>query len=80
MNIYLVDYWLPFPSSEYGGLECVVARDADHCVEILVARVGKYDQECYPDYERQIQNRVAEAKVFTLQGEHKAGVVESFTT
>lgn len=80
MNIYLVDYWLPFPSSEYGGLECVVARNADHCVEILVSRENKYTREAYPNFEQEIQNAVAHATVFTLRGEYEPGVVESFIT
>ena len=27
MKIYLVPYWMPFPSSEYGGLECIIAEN-----------------------------------------------------
>ena len=80
MQIYLVNYWLPFPSSEYGGLECVIARDADHCVELIVERVSKHERSRFPDYERLIQNAVAHSKMFYLNGDYKPGVVESFIT
>ena len=26
-NLYIVDYWVPFPQSEYGGIINVIAED-----------------------------------------------------
>ena len=35
-NLYLVDYWVPFPSSEYGGMVAVVAEDDHECHDVLL--------------------------------------------
>jgi len=33
--LYIVDYWVPFPSSEYGGLINVIAENDIECHDIL---------------------------------------------
>ena len=38
-NLYLVDYWVPFPSSEYGGMVAVVAED-DHECHVMFYSIG----------------------------------------
>lgn len=78
MNIYLVDYW--YPESEYGGLQCVVARDADHCVEMIITHTDASDKRAHPDYERRIMNCVAQSKVYKLRDDYAPGVVDSFLT
>ena len=78
MNMYLVEYWYPY--SEYGGLQCVIAENADHCVEILAIRVDRSDRQSYPDYEKRIKQCVDDAKVFKLQDDYAPGVVDSFIT
>jgi hypothetical protein len=35
MNIYIGKYWVPFPSSEYGGTWSVIAENEAQCVELL---------------------------------------------
>lgn len=80
MKLYLVNYWMPFPSSEYGGLQCVIAKDDASCVRILAELVYEYYAEKYPDYEKRIKELVAQAKSYELAGDHEEGVVEEFTT
>ena len=81
MKLYLVYYWMPFPSSEYGGLECVIARDVEHCVEILANEVGEYSRSQYPNYLDLIRLEVRSAKSYELSNSKlEAGIVESFTT
>ena len=81
MKIYLVPYWLPFPWSEYGGLECVIAKDIEHCVQLLAEDVGEYFREQYPDYVERIRSEVWDAKSYELVGSNlEPGVIESFTT
>jgi hypothetical protein len=43
MNLYIGDYWAPFPSSEYGGTWSVIAENVDQCIDIL--RGLGYDDE-----------------------------------
>ena len=33
--LYVLDYWVPFPASEYGGLIVLVAHDDQDAFEIL---------------------------------------------
>ena len=32
--LYIVDYWVPFPQSEYGGVINVVAKDDQECFDL----------------------------------------------
>ena len=33
--LYIVDYWVPFPQSEYGGVVSVSAEDDNECCAIV---------------------------------------------
>ena len=83
MKIYLVDYWMPFPSSEYGGLQCVIAEDVEECVRIIMEDVddiykgSRYEKD---DLEERIRSVVQQAKVLELAEGYTAGIVEEFTT
>ena len=34
-KLYTLDYWVPFPQSEYGGVINVIAENDAECIEIL---------------------------------------------
>lgn len=73
--LYLVDYWVPFPSSEYGGLITVIAEDDNECHDIL------RDSNDYDDrYPQKIMERVVAAPRFPLVNNEESRIVESFTT
>lgn len=72
--LYIVDYWVPFPSSEYGGLINVIAENDNECHDIL--RDDDYDDR----YESKIMERVVAAPRFALATEENSRIVESFTT
>lgn len=60
MNLYIGDYWVPFPSSEYGGNWVVMAENGGQVIDIL-------KETCYDDeYEHLIPDAVSNAKVFPL--------------
>ena len=82
MKIFIVDYWMPFPNSEYGGLQCVVAVDEEHCVELIIedADLSAYHKRDIPDWQERIRNAVQQAKVFELAEDYRAEVVEEFIT
>lgn len=75
-NLYLVDYWVPFPSSEYGGMVAVIAEDDHECHDVLLDWRDDLDSQ----YDTQIITQVKRAPKFPLFNEEKSRVVESFTT
>lgn len=73
--LYIVDYWVPFPSSESGGVINVIAEDDVECHDIL-RDCDDYDQR----YHNKIMERVVAAPRFALVDEEQSRIVESFTT
>ena len=61
MFLYIGNYWVPFPSSEYGGTWVVMAENEEQCVELLESL--QYSRE---EYEHLIPNAVTQAQVFQL--------------
>lgn len=74
--LYLVDYWVPFPSSEYGGVVSVIAENDQECHDLL--RDGKISYDSA--YDNKIMERVVNAHKFTLVDEETSRIVDSFTT
>lgn len=73
--LYIVDYWVPFPSSEYGGVINVIAENDIECHDIL------RDSDDYDDrYESKIMERVVAAPRFALVDNEESRIVEHFTT
>ena len=78
-TLYIVDYWLPFPSSEYGGVQLVVAYADAQCERILAESVSQSDREDYPNYREKIANMIKIAKRFPVDAA-EVGIVYEFTT
>lgn len=75
--LYIVSHYVPFPSSEYGGVWNVVAEDDNECFDLIVAEDnGNFYEQYYTDLRENIVN----ASVFELAGDIQSEVVESFTT
>jgi hypothetical protein len=76
--LYLVNYWVPFPSSEYGGLIAVVAENDNQCHDILI----DWRDECEDSYDDRIQENVYKATRLMLSNEQDEdiGVIDSFLT
>jgi hypothetical protein len=77
--MYLVDLWIPFPTSQYGGLLCVVAETKAECINLIIEETVDDYVKNY-DYKELIENTVNMAKVFQLDNESDSGVVKSFWT
>ena len=73
--LYIVDYWVPFPSSEYGGLINLIAESDTEAFTIL-SQEEQYDER----YVDRIMPNVVNAQKFTLQDEYVSGIINSFTT
>ena len=76
--LYLVNYWVPFPSSEYGGLIAVVAENDNQCHDILI----DWRDECENSYDDRIQENVYKATRLMLSDEQdeEIGIIDSFLT
>ena len=41
---YIVNHFVPFPSSEYGGIWNVVAENDDECFDLIVERDAGFNE------------------------------------
>jgi len=74
-SLYIVDYWVPFPSSEYGGVINLIAENDTEAFTILS------DEQIYDDeYNHLIMQNVVSAQKFTLKDDYESGIIDSFTT
>jgi hypothetical protein len=75
-HLYLVDYWVPFPSSEYGGTISVIAENDQECHDLLRDGGISYDNV----HDNLIMGNVVKSARFALVNEERSRVVDSFTT
>jgi hypothetical protein len=73
--LYIVDYWVPFPSSEYGGLINLIAANDTEAFTLL-SEEESFDNR----YTDRIMERVVNAQKFALVDEYESGILEAFTT
>ena len=73
--LYLIDFWVPYPSSEFGGLINLIAENDTEAFSIL-SQEGSYDDR----YVDKIMPNVVSAQKFKLSDEYESGIIDSFTT
>ena len=73
--LYILDYWVPFPSSEYGGLINLIAESDTEAFEIL-SNEDSFDER----YVDKIMEKVVNAQKFALVDEYESVILEAFTT
>lgn len=78
--VYIVDYWVPFPTSEYGGLLIYVAETDDQAVNMIIEDTSDYRKERYPDFEERIRSCVEEAEKIPAAEGANFGYVDGFVT
>ena len=75
--LYIVDHYIPFPSSEYGGVWNVIAQNDDECFDLITADdVDNFYEEFYSN----LKDRIIKAQRFALANDQTSRIVESFTT
>lgn len=75
--MYIVNHYIPFPRSEYGGVWNVVASDDEECFDLIVDE----DDGLNDDYYNRLRENIMKASVFELADDGiKSGIVEQFTT
>jgi len=74
-SLYIVDYWVPFPSSEYGGVVSLIAENDTEAFELLAEEEG-FDEK----YQNLIMPNVVKAQKFALVDDYESGIIDAFTT
>jgi hypothetical protein len=74
-SLYIVDYWVPFPSSEYGGVVSLIAENDTEAFNIL-SQAQEFDDR----YIDRIMPNVVSAQKFALVDEYDSEIIDSFTT
>jgi len=75
-SLYIVDYWVPFPQSEYGGVINLIAEDDEEAFDLLTDEEGLN----LPGFEMNLMENVRKAQKFSLVDEYESGIIEAFTT
>lgn len=75
-SLYIVDYWVPFPSSEYGGIINVIAKNDNECHDILLEWRDDYQN----GYDGDIMEAVVNAPKLSLLDDVESGIIQEFTT
>jgi hypothetical protein len=74
--IYLVNHFVPFPSSEYGGVWSVIAENDDECFDLISEADDGFNELYYVN----LRNNVDKAPRFSLADDVESEVVNRFLT
>ena len=75
--LYIVEHYIPFPQSEYGGIWNVIAEDDDECFDLIT---GANDGDFYQQYYGNLRENILKSRTYALAEEPESGIVEEFTT
>jgi hypothetical protein len=78
--LYLVDYWVPFPSSEYGGIINVIAENDQECFDLLTDPNAEETSGFDTKYEDRVMPNIVKAPRFALVDEEESRIVDVFLT
>jgi|TARA_B100001094_G_scaffold231341_1_gene226108 hypothetical protein len=73
---YIVDHFVSFPSSEYGGIWNVIAESDNECFDLIVTQDEGFNEQCY----NRLRENIMKARTFALAEEVESTIVEEFTT
>ena len=74
--IFVFDYWIPFPSSEYGGIVIISAVSEEEAELIAKDHTSKFDKRDY-DTDQLVKN--TDRKVIGTT-DRESGVIDMFVT
>ena len=74
--LYLVDYWVAWPSSEYGGVINVIAENDNECHDLLL----EWRDDCEDGYDDRIMTNVVKAPRFALIENEQSRIIDAFVT
>lgn len=73
---YIVNHFVPFPSSEYGGIWNVIAESDEECFDLISERDENYNEQHYG----QLRENIMKSMNYELAEDVESGIVEEFTT
>lgn len=73
--LYVLDYWVPFPASEYGGLVVLIAENDQDAFDIL-----SNEEQLESDYGHLIMEQIVKSTKLKLAEEHESGIIDVFCT
>ena len=74
-SVYIIDYWVPFPQSEYGGVVTLIAEDDNEAFGLCA------NEEGFPkEYVAEIMMNIVKAQKLTLAEEYDSAIIDAFTT
>ena len=73
---YIVDHFVSFPSSEYGGIWNVIAESDNECFDLI----ADADQGMNDDSYGRLRENVMKAPTYALAENIESKIVEQFTT
>ena len=71
---YIVDHYVPFPSSEYGGIWNVIAEDDDECFDLIT---GTDDGDFNSKYYGNLRENILKSRTYALSENLESQVVGS---
>lgn len=75
--LYVLDYWVPFPASEYGGLITLIAKNDQEAFDIL-ADENQIDHE--NKHIDKLMPNIINATKLKLADEYESGIIDVFIT
>ena len=75
--LYIIDYWIPFPTSEYGGVLCVIS-ESDSEVAAVIRNEESIPQK--EGFENLMLKNINEAEKLPLSGDFESGIISAFLT
>ena len=76
MNLYIVDHFIPFPQSEYGGVWNVLASNDEECFDLITDA----DDNQFPEYYGKLRSNITNSAKYTVVDNVEPKVVTSFLT
>ena len=73
--LFVVNHYVPFPQSEYGGLWVVRAEDKEECFDLITTYM-----EDYPEFYGRLRENIDNAPKYALVDDKPSAVLESFLT
>ena len=74
---YIVDHYVPFPSSEYGGVWGVIAADDEECFHLITdADDGDFNSQYYAN----LRENILHSRTYALAEDLDSKIVEEFIT
>ena len=73
--VYIIDYWITFPSSEYGGIVVCIGETVSEVFELLL------NEDSFPESNTNaMMESIKDATKLALKDEYESGIINAFTT